>query len=83
MRHTCALICIGVKNVLCYAVLVAGHESWVLGVAMHPEGGVFATASSDAKVSSSVDPLVPGCSACIGAKGGSSHMTLLVGLLQL
>jgi WD40 repeat protein len=28
----------------------AGHESWVLDVDVHPEGQVFATASSDAKV---------------------------------
>ena len=28
----------------------AGHESWVLGVTVHPEGAAFATCSSDAKV---------------------------------
>ena len=28
----------------------AGHESWVLSVACHPNGNAFATGSSDAKV---------------------------------
>ena len=28
----------------------AGHESWVLSVAMHPSGTTFATGSSDSKV---------------------------------
>lgn len=28
----------------------AGHESWVLSVACHPDGSAFATGSSDAKV---------------------------------
>ena len=28
----------------------AGHESWVLSVAMHPSGTAFATGSSDSKV---------------------------------
>lgn len=28
----------------------AGHESWVLSVACHPDGSTFATGSSDAKV---------------------------------
>ena len=28
----------------------AGHESWVLSVACHPDGTAFATGSSDSKV---------------------------------
>ncbi len=29
---------------------IAGHESWVLSLAVHPEGSVFVSGSSDAKL---------------------------------
>jgi hypothetical protein len=56
---------------------------------MHPEGGVFATASSDAKVSAlqTLDiarTLHPSCPTCICCpQGCSSHTMLLASLLQV
>ena len=47
LRHACfpAWHLCGVQARAC-----AGHESWVLSVACHPNGSAFATGSSDAKV---------------------------------